>query len=136
MKKPIRWTPGFRFDEIEWSDSPSVAKRQLYNWLNRQRKRCARIGREIAAAKERDERQEKYEAQLAREAEATARMLEGFRNVLRADAKKQHEEQMANVVWLEQARARLAKSDADYEKTLMRLEKRELMKRGVLRGTR
>lgn len=131
MRRPIRWAPGFRFDEIEWNDAPRVAKKQLADWLNRQRKRVKRIGLELAADKAREDRQMAFQAQLAREDAATARMLEGYRAVLRAAAKKQHEE---NATWLKQAKARAEKVGREIERDRLRAERELLVRRGVVRG--
>jgi hypothetical protein len=147
----------FRWSDFEW-EFPAIKLPK--GWKNRQLKRLRRIGQQIADNDQRFLEAEREKLRLLgleiqRELELQTerdRRLEQFQQAVEeaerfsesdnADTQK-YLEQIAQMVerrrkrdaeWKAQAEARLRKSDEEFNAVSVRLERNELLRRGVLKG--
>jgi DNA topoisomerase VI subunit B len=107
------------------------AARELRRWLNRQQKRVRRIGSEDRYWLRRYAQIEAWEQQTAKEENATSVLLNSYRAAM-------HNE--LQTVWLRQ---RLAEAEErgrelarELTRSIVREERKEFARRGILRGRR
>jgi hypothetical protein len=154
------WPLGISKEGIEWDFTPIKYLSGLSRWKNRQWKRVNRIAKAIAeddkkfweaeleqATKrgleiqreldqqiERDRRLEEYQ-HAVEQAEVDRKrddaLTEKYLSQI-ADAIEKRRE--SDAAWKVKAEARLRKSDEQYTAVLVRLERNELLRRGVLKG--
>jgi hypothetical protein len=145
------------WDFLEWA---APAFKLPKGWRNRQLKRAARIGRLIAEDDRRASEAERKKAQ-ARLAEYQREVLEQIERDRKLEARQREIEVIekdrredsaatwkyldalaaeiqrrreSNAKWRADAEERLRQSDAAFNKTIVRLERAEFIRRGVLRG--
>ena len=138
------YTPGFRLDEMEWTEPPFKLPK---GWLNRKRKQLARIGREIEQEFRREaerqiaaslsaieldrqsilemEQQEKFLADRRSDWTNTLAVVDRF---LKAEEARQAE----YAAWRKNALAKLEEAN----KAITRSERAKFESRGLIRGSK
>lgn len=127
-----RYTPGFRFDQIEWCDDERELERERKRKDKKVRKRHKRLAKLIAAdllemrTESFEENERKFRERQAKSAKVyAAKLAAAFRTAVEAESK-----------WRELAKAKVAQFDKNLEKMTMRLERQGLLRRGIVRGRR
>ncbi len=115
----VLYLPGIRsLAEFEFKDDEKAIRHAALEhrkWLDRQRKRLRKAA------------SEQWQQTVAKEDQATERLLNSYRAAMRNEMER---------TWLEQQLARVKKVGREIARDMARAERKELLRRGVVRGRR
>jgi len=134
------YTPGFRLNDIEWSDDlvaiDTEQKEKLRLWYKAQKKRMRRLRFEI----ERDrtmamlgERMRDGQLATAKALQESLALERAYLNAIGAAMDKKRAKEDA---WMADRLAKLAANAATINRDLVRAERQTLTQRGLVRGRR
>jgi len=115
----VLYLPGIKsLAEYEFKDDEKAIRHAALEnrkWLDRQRKRLRKAALE------------QWQQTVAKEDRATEHLLTSYRAAMRNEMER---------AWLEQELARVTKIGRDIQRDMLRAERKELIRRGVVRGRR